>query len=438
MRRFKCFRPPTRDEEEGNDGDSRSSSSGGTPTSRVTSVSSEKSETRGYLESKKEVPVHKQGEKTRIGALQFKLSDLAAATDRFNHAYLLGAGGFGRVFKGLLDNGQVVAVKQLHHGSLQGNKEFLTEVHILSHICHPNLVNLIGYCADFGECLLVYEFMPLGSLEDHLHDLPPDQKPLDWKTRMEIAAGAAEGLEYLHDKIDPPVIFRDFKPSNILLGKGYHPKLSDFGLAKFGPVGDNTHVSTRIMGTHGYCAPDYALTGKLTVKSDVYSFGVVFLELITGRRAFDNTRPLGQQDLVAWALPLFKNRSNFVTMADPLLQGQFPKKDLGRALAIAAMCLQDEAKDRPLMREVSAALLFLAKQASSPKADAAQGNRASPSTPRARDNIRTPHGGSDDQHGVQLPNQNSPNFSKREPIWKVNHGTNVHKADAAKSYGLYY
>lgn len=117
---------------------------------------------------------------------------------------------------------------------------------------------------------------------------------------MKIAAGAAKGLEYLHDKASPPVIYRDFKSSNILLGEGFHPKLSDFGLAKLGPVGDKTHVSTRVMGTYGYCAPEYAMTGQLTVKSDVYSFGVVFLELITGRKAIDNTKPQGEQNLVAW------------------------------------------------------------------------------------------------------------------------------------------
>jgi serine/threonine protein kinase len=117
---------------------------------------------------------------------------------------------------------------------------------------------------------------------------------------MKIAAGAAKGLEHLHDKASPPVIYRDFKSSNILLGEGFHPKLSDFGLAKLGPVGDKTHVSTRVMGTYGYCAPEYAMTGQLTVKSDVYSFGVVFLELITGRKAIDNTKPQGEQNLVAW------------------------------------------------------------------------------------------------------------------------------------------
>jgi serine/threonine-protein kinase PBS1 len=129
--------------------------------------------------------------------------------------------------------------------------------------------------------------------------VPADREPLDWYTRMRVAYGAAKGLEYLHDKADPPVIYRDFKSSNILLDTGFHPKLSDFGLAKLGPTGDKTHVSTRVMGTYGYCAPEYAMTGQLTTKSDVYSFGVVLLELITGRRAIDNSRQR-QSNLVAW------------------------------------------------------------------------------------------------------------------------------------------
>ena len=131
-------------------------------------------------------------------------------------------------------------------------------------------------------------------------DLPYGKKPLDWNTRMKIAAGAARGLEYLHDRMKPPVIYRDLKCSNILLGEDYQPKLSDFGLAKVGPSGDNTHVSTRVMGTYGYCAPDYAMTGQLTFKSDIYSFGVVLLELITGRKAIDSTKERKDQNLVGW------------------------------------------------------------------------------------------------------------------------------------------
>lgn len=133
-----------------------------------------------------------------------------------------------------------------------------------------------------------------------LTDLPPNRKPLDWNTRMKIAAGAARGLDYLHDKLKPPIIYRDLKCSNILLAEGYHPRLSDFGLAKVGPSGERTHVSTRVMGTNGYCAPDYAMTGQLTFKSDIYSFGVVLLELITGRKAYDPLKDSKEQYLVAW------------------------------------------------------------------------------------------------------------------------------------------
>ncbi|KAL2903815.1 Serine/threonine-protein kinase PBS1 [Bienertia sinuspersici] len=299
-------------------------------------------------------------------AQTFTFRELAAATKNFRDECFIGEGGFGRVYKGQLDSGQVVAVKQLDRNGLQGNREFLVEVLMLSLLHHVNLVNLIGYCADGDQRLLVYEYMALGSLEDHLHDLPPDKEPLDWNTRMKIAAGAAKGLEYLHDKANPPVIYRDFKSSNILLDDGFHPKLSDFGLAKLGPTGDKSHVSTRVMGTYGYCAPEYAMTGQLTVKSDVYSFGVVFLELITGRRAIDSNRPQGEQNLVAWARPLFNDRRKFLKLADPRLQGRFPTRGLYQALAVASMCIQENGAARPLIGDVVTALSYLANQAYDP------------------------------------------------------------------------
>ncbi|KAL6970314.1 Serine/threonine-protein kinase pbl27, variant 2 [Sarracenia purpurea var. burkii] len=293
---------------------------------------------------------------------------------------------------------------------------------MLSLLHHQNLVNLIGYCADGDQRLLVYEFMPLGSLEDHLHDLPPDKEPLDWNTRMKIAAGAAKGLEYLHDKANPPVIYRDLKSSNILLDEGYHPKLSDFGLAKLGPVGDKTHVSTRVMGTYGYCAPEYAMTGQLTLKSDVYSFGVVFLEIITGRKAIDNNRVPGEHNLVAWARPLFKDRRKFPKMADPLLQGRYPMRGLYQALAVAAMCLQEQAATRPLIGDVVTALTYLASQTYDPNAPTAHSNRVGPSTPRNKDDRRNTTDGLDSpdeprhsggHHGSPSNHKNSPNFRKR-------------------------
>ncbi|XP_022777051.1 serine/threonine-protein kinase PBS1 isoform X2 [Durio zibethinus] len=301
-----------------------------TVSSNVSRLSSggDRLRSRSNGESRRELPSPKDGPGVQIAAQTFTFRELAAATKNFRPESFLGEGGFGHVYKGRLEStGQVVAVKQLDRNGLQGNREFLVEVLMLSLLHHPNLVNLIGYCADGDQRLLVYEFMPLGSLEDHLHDLPPEKEPLDWNTRMKIAAGAAKGLEYLHDKANPPVIYRDFKSSNILLEEGFHPKLSDFGLAKLGPVGDKSHVSTRVMGTYGYCAPEYAMTGQLTVKSDVYSFGVVFLELITGRKAIDSTRPHGEQNLVTWASPLFNDRRKFSKLADPRLRGRYPMRE---------------------------------------------------------------------------------------------------------------
>ncbi|CAM6128199.1 unnamed protein product [Calypogeia fissa] len=334
----------------------------------------------GPTEGKKEAPNNDGA--THIAAQTFTFRELAAATKNFRPECLLGEGGFGRVYKGRMEStGQVVAVKQLDRNGLQGNREFLVEVLMLSLLHHPNLVNLIGYCADGDQRLLVYEYMPLGSLEDHLHDLPPDKEPLDWNTRMKIAAGAARGLEYLHDKANPPVIYRDFKSSNILLDEGFHPKLSDFGLAKLGPVGDKTHVSTRVMGTYGYCAPEYAMTGQLTLKSDVYSFGVVLLELITGRKAIDNARAAGEHNLVAWARPLFKDRRKFPSMADPMLQGRYPMRGLYQALAVAAMCLQEKAATRPLIGDVVTALSYLASQTYDPGLHPVGSSRFAPPTP---------------------------------------------------------
>ncbi|XP_042509280.1 probable serine/threonine-protein kinase PBL23 [Macadamia integrifolia] len=299
--------------------------------------------------------------KGNIAAQTFTFRELSAATKNFKSECLLGKGGFGRVYKGLLEStNQAVAVKQLDRDGLQGTREFLVEVLMLGLLHHPNLVNLIGYCADGDQRILVYEYMPLGTLEDHLLDLPRDKKPLDWNTRMKIAAGAAKGLEYLHDMADPPVIYRDFKASNILLDEGFNPRLSDFGLAKLGPIGDKTYVSTRVMGTYGYCAPEYAMTGQLTKRSDMYSFGVVLLEIITGRRAIDLERSKSERNLITWARPLFRDRSKFELMADPLLEGKYPLKSLYQALAIAAMCLQDEASTRPLIGDVVTALEYLA------------------------------------------------------------------------------
>ncbi|GMH02902.1 hypothetical protein Nepgr_004741 [Nepenthes gracilis] len=295
---------------------------------------------------------------TKSPAKSFTYRELCIATGMFNSANKIGEGGFGKVYRGRLETGEIVAIKQLNHEGIQGSQEFIIEVLMLSLLHHPNLMSLIGYCTDGDERLLVYEYMPEGSLEDHLFDLRPNKFPLDWNTRLKIAVGTAKGLEYLHCRANPPVIFRDLKPANILLGNDFHPKLSDFGLAKLGPVGDKTHVSTRVMGTYGYCAPEYAMSGKLTLKSDVYSLGVVLLELITGRRALDTNRPRAEQNLVNWFHLNFKDRRKFVQLADPFMQGRFPSRSLNQAIAIAAMCLQEQPLHRPLISDVLVALEY--------------------------------------------------------------------------------
>ncbi|XP_050367757.1 probable serine/threonine-protein kinase PBL5 [Argentina anserina] len=315
----------------------------------------------------------------------FTLEEMEVATQNFSPDCFIGEGGFGKVYKGHLEKtDQVVAIKQLDRNGCQGIREFVVEVLTLGLADHENLVKLIGFCAEGDQRLLVYEYMPFGSLENHLHDLQAGRNILDWNTRMKIAAGAARGLEYLHEKMQPAIIYRDLKCSNILLGEDYHPKLSDFGLAKVGPSGDKTHVSTRVMGTYGYCAPDYAMTGQLTFKSDVYSFGVVLLELITGRKAIDGTRPLREQNLVGWARPLFKDRKKFSQMVDPLLQGRYPVRGLYQALAIAAMCVQEQPNMRPVITDIVTALNYLASQKYDPQSHPVQTSGRNPSSPKIR------------------------------------------------------
>ncbi|MBA0716529.1 hypothetical protein Golax_015353 [Gossypium laxum] len=287
------------------------------------------------------------------GNVIFRYHEICTATNNFNPRNQIGEGGFGRVYKGLIENSnKVVAVKQLDKNGYQGNREFLVELLMLVLLKHPNLVELVGYSIEGDQRILVYEYMANGSLEDHLIDLPPNKMPLDWNTRIKIAVGAAKGLEYMHEIANPQVIYRDFKTSNILLDQDFNPKLSDFGLAKVSPSGDNSHVFTSVIGTYGYCAPEYIQIGQLSTKSDVYSFGVVFLELITGRRAVDNSRPPRERNLVSWAKPLLNHRKKFVLLADPLLDGDYPIKGLHHALTVAAMCLQEEPSIRPLMSYV--------------------------------------------------------------------------------------
>lgn len=287
----------------------------------------------------------------------FTFDELKVITENFRQDHMLGGGGFGNVYKGYITEDLrdglhpiTVAVK-VHDGdnSYQGHREWLAEVIFLGQLSHQNLVKLIGYCCEDQHRVLIYEYMARGSVENNLFSRV--LLPLPWFTRMKIAFGAAKGLAFLHEA-EKPVIYRDFKTSNILLDQEYNAKLSDFGLAKDGPVGDKSHVSTRIMGTYGYAAPEYIMTGHLTPRSDVYSYGVVLLELLTGRKSLDKSRPAREQNLTDWAVPLLREKKKLLSIVDPRLEGDYPVKGFHKAAMLAYHCLNRNPKARPLMRDI--------------------------------------------------------------------------------------
>ncbi|XP_050376636.1 probable serine/threonine-protein kinase PBL11 [Argentina anserina] len=290
---------------------------------------------------------------------EFTFAALKKATRDFKPDTILGEGGFGRVFKGWVDEntyapsragiGMAVAVKKSNADSYQGQQEWEAEVNFLGKYLHPNLVKLLGYCCEEDQFLLVYEYMQKGSLENHLFR-KGQERPLSWDLRLKIAIGAARGLAFLHTS--EKVIYRDFKASNILLDPDYNAKLSDFGLAKLGPSNGNSHVTTRIIGTYGYAAPEYVATGHLYVKSDVYGFGVVLLEMLTGRRALDTNRPAGEHNLVDWARPSLLKKKELKRMMDPKLGDQYSLKGAFQAAELINKCLESDPKDRPSMEEV--------------------------------------------------------------------------------------
>ncbi|KAG9145222.1 hypothetical protein Leryth_008180 [Lithospermum erythrorhizon] len=298
---------------------------------------------------------------------EYSFNELKRTTNNFKSDMVLGIGGFGTVYKGWVDentlapskigSGMVVAIKKLNPDSVQGLAEWQSEVNFLGKLSHPNLVKLLGYCYEEQELLLVYEFMPKGSLENHLFRRSTITEALSWDVRLKIAIGAARGLTFLHSS-EKKIIYRDFKASNILLDGNYNAKISDFGLAKQGPSGEKTHVSTRIMGTYGYAAPEYVATGHLYVKSDVYGFGVVLLEMLTGLRALDTRRPSEQLSLVDWLKPQLSHKSTRYlksktkTIMDVRMEGQYSSKAALVAVQLTLRCLASEPRNRPSMSEV--------------------------------------------------------------------------------------
>ncbi|XP_057976649.1 inactive protein kinase SELMODRAFT_444075-like [Malania oleifera] len=279
----------------------------------------------------------------------FSYAELELATGGFSQANFLAEGGFGSVHRGVLPNGQAVAVKQHKLASSQGDLEFCSEVEVLSCAQHRNVVMLIGYCIEDSRRLLVYEYICNGSLDSHLWGR--HREPLEWSARQRIAVGAARGLRYLHEECRVGcIVHRDMRPNNILITHDFEPLVGDFGLARWQPDGD-TGVETRVIGTFGYLAPEYAQSGQITEKADVYSFGVVLLELVTGRKAVDLNRPKGQQCLTEWARPLLEEYA-IDELVDPRLAKHYSEHEVHCMLHAASLCIQREPHSRPRMSQV--------------------------------------------------------------------------------------
>ncbi|URD87725.1 STYKc [Musa troglodytarum] len=301
----------------------------------------------------------------------FAFNELKSATRSFQAANMIGEGGFGVVYKAWVDKktltpanngvGMAVAVKKWRPESFQGFSEWQVlyvspvldlekEVDILGKISHPNLINLLGYCCEDDELLLVYEFMEKGSLGNHLFPQGAAMQPLSWEQRLKIAVGAARGLAFLHAP-ENRIIHRNFTSSHVLLDSNLNPKLTGLGIAREGPTDAESHVSTRVMGTYGYAAPEYIATGHLTAKNDVYGMGVVLLEILSGLRALDASRT-GKQRLVEYAKPYVSDHRKLARLMDPRLEGQYPVKAANCAARLAKSCVADDPQARPSMDEV--------------------------------------------------------------------------------------
>ncbi|KAI3841218.1 hypothetical protein MKX03_004922 [Papaver bracteatum] len=287
------------------------------------------------------------------------VDELKDVTENFGTKALIGEGSYGRVYYGELKSGRAAAIKKLD-ASKQPDQEFLAQVSMVSRLKHEHVVELLGYCVDGNLRVLAYEFATMGSLHDILHGRKgvKGAQPgpvLSWAQRVKIAVGAAKGLEYLHEKAQPHIIHRDIKSSNILLFDEYVAKVADFDLSNQAPDMAARLHSTRVLGTFGYHAPEYAMTGQLSSKSDVYSYGVVLLELLTGRKPVDHTLPRGQQSLVTWATPRL-SEDKVRQCVDQRLGGDYPPKAVAKMAAVAALCVQYEADFRPNMSIVVKAL----------------------------------------------------------------------------------
>ncbi|KAL2601708.1 hypothetical protein AAZX31_10G207200 [Glycine max] len=300
-----------------------------------------------------DVPAEEDPE-VHLGQLKrFSLRELQVATDSFSNKNILGRGGFGKVYKGRLADGSLVAVKRLKEERTPGGElQFQTEVEMISMAVHRNLLRLRGFCMTPTERLLVYPYMANGSVASCLRERPPYQEPLDWPTRKRVALGSARGLSYLHDHCDPKIIHRDVKAANILLDEEFEAVVGDFGLAKLMDYKD-THVTTAVRGTIGHIAPEYLSTGKSSEKTDVFGYGIMLLELITGQRAFDLARLANDDDvmLLDWVKGLLKEKK-LEMLVDPDLQTNYIETEVEQLIQVALLCTQGSPMDRPKMSEV--------------------------------------------------------------------------------------
>ncbi|XP_028806141.1 receptor-like serine/threonine-protein kinase SD1-7 [Neltuma alba] len=280
----------------------------------------------------------------------FDLETLCVATKNFSDSNKLGQGGFGPVYKGVLSDGQEVAIKRLSTGSEQGSDEFINEVLLILKLQHKNLVRLLGFCLDGEEMLLVYEFLPNGGLDAVLFD-PRQRARLSWIKRIDIISGIARGILYLHEDSRLKIIHRDLKASNILLDREMNPKISDFGMARIFAGAEGEANTATIVGTYGYMAPEYAMEGIYSIKSDVFGFGVLLLEIITGRRNAGFYHSKHAPSLLAYAWHLW-NEGSALELMDPLLADSYPEDQFLVYVHVGLLCVQEDAYDRPTMSSV--------------------------------------------------------------------------------------
>ncbi|XP_049394732.1 probable receptor-like protein kinase At1g80640 isoform X1 [Solanum stenotomum] len=287
------------------------------------------------------------GKKGLVAVIEYQ--SLVAATDNFNEKNSIGEGRLGCVYKAQFSDDVQAAVKRTHGGDQDAEKEFENEVDMLSKFQHQNIILLLGYCIHSNAQFLVYEMMQNGSLEFQLHG-PPRGSALTWHLRMKIALDVARGLEYLHERCNPPVIHRDLKSSNVLLDSNFNAKLSDFGLAIAGWNLSKSNI--KLSGTLGYVAPEYLLDGKLTDKSDVYAFGIILLELLLGRRPVERLEGAQCQSIVTWAMPQLTDRAKLPNIVDSVIRDGMDLKHLYQVAAVAVLCVQPEPSYRPLITDV--------------------------------------------------------------------------------------